>query len=90
MRAHKNFKIRNLNNLFFVKIYNVLDRRNERYVFNDTGRAGYTDGNQSTQETRGFKNHYGETGVHEWAEYQSRPNYYTSPRSINMGFSVDF
>ena len=33
MRAHKNFKLRNLNYLFFVKIYNVLDRRNERYVF---------------------------------------------------------
>ena len=76
--------------LFFMKIYNLLDRRNERYVFNDTGRAGYTYVYQSTQETQGFKNHYGESGVHEWSEYQIRPHYYTSPRSINIGFSVDF
>ena len=90
MRAHKNFKLKNFDYLFFIKIYNLLDRRNERYVFNDTGRAGYTYVYQSTQETQGFKNHYGETGIHEWSEYQVRPNYYTSPRSINIGFSVDF
>ena len=90
MRIHKNLKIRNLNYLFFMKIYNLLDRRNERYVFNDTGRAGYTYVYQSTQETQGFKKHYGESGVHEWSEYQLRPHYYTSPRSINIGFSIDF
>ena len=49
-----------------------------------------TEDPQSTQETQGFKNHYGETGVHEWSEYQIRPQYYTSPRSINIGFSLDF
>ena len=90
MRIHKNLKVRNLNYLFFMKIYNLLDRRNERYVFNDTGRAGYTYVYQSTQETQGFKKHYGESGVHEWSEYQLRPHYYTSPRSINIGFSIDF
>jgi outer membrane receptor protein involved in Fe transport len=90
MRIHKNLKVRNLNYLFFMKIYNLLDRRNERYVFNDTGRAGYTYVYQSTQETKGFKKHYGESGVHEWSEYQLRPHYYTSPRSINIGFSIDF
>ena len=64
MRIHKNFKIRNLNYIFYMKVYNLLDRRNERYVFDDTGRAGYTYVFQSTQETQGFKNHYGEPGVH--------------------------
>ena len=78
------------NYVFYAKIYNLLDRRNERYVFNDTGRAGYTYVFQSTQETKGFKDHYGETGVHTWSEYQNRPQYYTSPRSINIGFSLDF
>ena len=90
MRLHKNFKIGKLNYLVFMKVYNLLDRRNERYVFNDTGRAGYTYVFQSTQETQGFKSHYGEPGVHEWSEYQVRPHYYTAPRSVNVGFSVDF
>ena len=90
MRIHKNFKMGKFNYVFYAKIYNLLDRRNERYVFNDTGRAGYTYVFQSTQETKGFKDHYGEAGVHTWSEYQNRPQYYTSPRSINLGFSLDF
>ena len=90
MRIHKNLKLGKLNYIFYAKVYNLLDRRNERYVFNDTGRAGYTYVFRSTQETKGFKNHYGEPGVHPWSEYQVRPEYYTPPRSINMGFSIDF
>jgi len=90
MRIHKNFKIGKFNYILYAKVYNLMDRRNERYVFNDTGRAGYTYVFQSTQETQGFKKHYGEPGVHSWSEYQVRPQYYTSPRSINIGFSLDF
>ena len=90
MRIHKNFKIGKFNYILYAKVYNLMDRRNERYVYNDTGRAGYTYVFQSTQETQGFKKHYGEPGVHSWSEYQVRPQYYTSPRSINIGFSLDF
>ena len=53
MRLHKNFKIGKLNYLIFMKVYNLLDRRNT--FFNDTGRAGYTYVFQSTQETQGLK-----------------------------------
>ncbi|MAP70897.1 MAG: TonB-dependent receptor [Candidatus Marinimicrobia bacterium] len=90
MRIHKNFILGKYNYILYAKIYNLLDRRNERYVFNDTGRAGYTYVFQSTQETQGFKKHYGEPGVHQWSEYQVRPHYYTPPRSINIGLSLDF
>lgn len=90
MRLHKNFKVGKFQYIVYTKIYNLLDRRNERYVFNDTGRAGYTYVSQSTQETKGFVDHYGESGVHTWSEYQVRPQYYTAPRSINIGLSLDF
>ncbi|MEA1881179.1 MAG: TonB-dependent receptor, partial [Candidatus Marinimicrobia bacterium] len=90
IRVHKNFKLGKFDYILYAKIYNLFDRRNERYVFNDTGRAGYTFVSQSTQETKGFVNHYGEAGVHTWSEYQVRPQYYTAPRSINIGFSLDF
>ncbi len=90
MRLHKNLTIRKLNVSVFAQIYNILDRRNERYVFNDTGRSGYTFVNRSTDETQGFIAHYGEQGVHTWSEYQIRPQYYTPPRSVNMGLSIDF
>jgi len=90
MRAHKNIILGSYSLQVFLKVYNLFDRRNERYVFNDTGRAGYTFANQSTDETRGYIAHYGEAGVHTWSEYQNRPQYYTAPRSINIGFSADF
>lgn len=86
----KNFNIGGLQYLVFAKIYNLFDIRNERYVYNDTGRAGYTFINQTSQETEEFKNHYGEAGIHTWTEYQVRPNYYRAPRLVTIGFSIDF
>ncbi|MFQ6612278.1 MAG: carboxypeptidase-like regulatory domain-containing protein [Fidelibacterota bacterium] len=90
VRFHKNLMFGRYNYIIYIKIYNLLDRRNERFVFNDTGRAGYTYVNQSTQETEGFKIHYGDPGVHTWTEYQKRPQYFTAPRSVSAGISIEF
>jgi hypothetical protein len=90
VRVHKNLNLGKINVVLFMKIYNLFDTRSERYVFDDTGRAGYTFVNRSSQETEAFKDHYGEPGVHTWEEYQIRPYYYSSPRSVQGGFSVDF
>ena len=90
VRVHKNLNFGRISVILFMKIYNLFDTRNERYVFDDTGRAGYTFVNRSSQETEAFKDHYGEPGVHTWEEYQVRPYYYSSPRSVQAGFSVDF
>lgn len=90
VRIYKNINIGRLQYVVFAKIYNLFDIRNERYVFNDTGRAGYTFINQTSQETEEFKSHYGEAGIHTWSEYQVRPHYYRAPRLITLGFSIDF
>jgi outer membrane receptor protein involved in Fe transport len=90
IRIHKNLNIGNIDIVVFGKIYNLFDFRNERYVFSDTGKAGYTFVNKSSQETEAFTSHYGEPGVHRWEEYQVRPNYYSSPRSVQFGLSIDF
>ncbi len=90
LRASKHFKIGGMSMTFLVQFYNLFDTLNERYVYDDTGRAGYTFVNQTTQETEGFKSHYGEPGIHTWEEYQQRPNYYRAPRSVQLGLSVDF
>lgn len=87
---NKSLKIIGIHYSIFAKIYNLFDRRNERYVFNDTGRAGYTFVNQSQQETDAFKNHYGEPGIHTWKEYQTRPNFYRSPRLVTLGIAMNF
>jgi hypothetical protein len=90
VRVHKNQNLGRINMNLVMKIYNLFDTRNERYVFDDTGRAGYTFVNRSSQETEAFINHYGEPGVHRWEEYQTRPYYYSAPRSVQVGLSVDF
>ena len=90
MRHHKDLDLGKFNVVLFVKAYNLFDSRSERYVFNDTGRSGYTFVNRSSQETEAFKQHYGEPGIHTWEEYQNRPNYYSAPRSVQAGLSVEF
>ena len=74
----------------FARVYNLFDIRNERYVFDDTGSAKYTYEYRSTQETKEFKSHYGEPGIHTWEEYITRPHYYSAPRSYKLGLSFDF
>jgi len=90
LRLFKNIKLGNFDIQFFTKIFNLFDTRNERYVFNDTGRAGYTYANRSTEETEALTSHYGEDGVHTWEEYQQRVYYYSAPRSVQFGFSFEF
>lgn len=90
MRFQKTFSGKSYNVILFVKVYNLFDIRNEHYVFDDTGRAGYTYGNRSSEETEALVSHYGETGIHTWEEYMTRPNYYSAPRSVSIGFTVDY
>ncbi|WP_456443859.1 TonB-dependent receptor [Caldithrix abyssi] len=75
---------------FFTKIYNLFDTLNERYVYDDTGRATYTFANRSQEETDTLIKHYGEPGVHEWTDYINRPHYYTAPREVRLGVTVEF
>lgn len=89
MRFYKKLNLRPFVYILSLKVYNLFDARNERYVFNDTGRSGYTFVNRTTQETAAFKQHYGEPGIHEWSEYQIRPHYYTAPRLVSLGFSLE-
>ncbi len=74
----------------FTKIYNLFDTLNERYVYDDTGRATYTFANRNQQETDTLIKHYGEPGVHTWEEYINRPDYYTAPREVRLGLTVEF
>ncbi len=78
----KYFKLWENNFSVFLKVYNLLDTANENDVFTDTGRAGYT-----LELTR---NQAPPRGVNTVAEYFTRPDYYSAPRQIIMGFSYTF
>lgn len=90
MRIHKTLKAHGLDFVLFMQTFNLFDTRNERYVFDDTGRSGYTYARRSSQETAELIRHYGEPGVHTWAEYQTRPRYYRAPRQVLTGISLEF
>ncbi|MFH1851719.1 MAG: TonB-dependent receptor [Candidatus Neomarinimicrobiota bacterium] len=90
LRGSKNFRFGGLNLTLLVQVYNLFDILNERYVYDDTGRAGYTYVNRSAEEIAAFIAHYGEPGIHTWEEYQVRPSYYTAPRSVQLGLTVEF
>lgn len=77
--AYKDFKVNlgstNISYRLFLKIYNLFDRRNENYVWDSSGRAGYSLGR------------YGDESTSEWV---NRPNWYSRPRLIYLGFSLEF
>ena len=87
-RISKNFPISFLYKLSVIFGFRI-NTINEKYVYNDTGRSGYTFINRSSQETETLTKHYGEVGVHTWEEYHIRPDYYSTPREIQIGFSIE-
>jgi hypothetical protein len=65
----------------FMKIYNLFDTENEINVFTDTGRAGYTlDLTRAQSQPR---------GANTLQEFFVRPDYYSAPRQIVVGVSID-
>ncbi|NOZ03868.1 MAG: TonB-dependent receptor [FCB group bacterium] len=74
VNAYKNFKIAGINYRLFIKVYNLFDRRNENYVWDSSGRAGYSLGR------------FGDESTPEWI---NRPNWYSKPRQIYMGVAID-
>ncbi len=78
----KYFNITGIDFSIFVKIYNLFDTANELDVFTDTGRAGYTlDLTRAQSAPR---------GVNTLQQFFSRPDFYSSPRQIILGASVNF
>ncbi len=90
LRASYRLKLGDLEYNLFLKVYNLFDNLNERYVFDDTGRATYTFATREIDEPESFKKHYGEPGVHTYDEYNIRPQYYSPPRQVRLGVSVEF
>jgi len=79
LQASKHFHVAGLRYTFFAKIFNVLDRRNQNQVFRDTGDAKRTLDIFSTGEAR---------GLNTLEEFFLRPDFFSEPRRIQLGFKV--
>jgi outer membrane receptor for ferrienterochelin and colicin len=71
-----------------LKVYNLFDRLNERYVFTDTGRSTYS--LAPTYKGDPAEHYPNIVGVHSLDEYLYSPNNYRSPRQILFGLGWSF
>ncbi|MFQ6604675.1 MAG: carboxypeptidase-like regulatory domain-containing protein [Fidelibacterota bacterium] len=65
----------------FVKIFNVLDRRNELTVWSDTGTAKETYNIQGTDS---------ENRPNTITEYYTHPEWFSAPRQVQIGIKINF
>lgn len=86
----KSFDISNILVTVFLKVYNLFDTKNERFVYNDTGRATYTlEATQSgplAADAMSEKNPL----IKSANEYFVRPQYYSAPREVRLGLMFEF
>ncbi|RKY56661.1 MAG: hypothetical protein DRP96_10990, partial [Candidatus Neomarinimicrobiota bacterium] len=68
----------------YCKVFNLTDRLNERYVYAGTGRAGY---NYRTMAERDLLLQNPNFTIEQ---IDLRPDYYSEPRRVILGFSMDF
>jgi len=81
--AYKDVKVGSFYLTLFLRAYNLFDRLNENNVFTDTGRAGYS---LAPLYTGGLR----PRGLNRLDEYFIRPDFYSSPREVNIGVKFKF
>lgn len=79
--AYKNLRWARVQTNVFVRVYNLFDRKNELQVFGDTGRANYS----LSALTSGTV-----FGLNTIGEYFTRPDFYSEPRQVIAGVTVEF
>ena len=84
LRMFKNITLEPLTFSFFIKVFNVFDRRNEVTVYGETGRA------TATLEALGIAGLNDPNRLNPPAAYIIRPDYYSEPREIQVGVEVNF
>jgi len=65
----------------YVRVYNLFDRMNENDVYSDTGRANYSIAAERSGTIFGVNN------LDEWIK---RPDFYSQPRQVMLGFRFEF
>ena len=79
LKMHKDLELVGAKYSVFIKLFNILDRKNEVLVYSDTGRAGYTIRPRTSVK-----------GVNTLDDFRNRPDFYSEPRRIILGASIGF
>jgi outer membrane receptor protein involved in Fe transport len=81
LKANKQINLLGFDFNFFLLVYNLFDTLNEYGVYSSTGRAG----NDLNTRLAGPI-----IGLNTLEEFVKNPSMYSSPRRINVGFSIGF
>ena len=81
LRSYYHFDLFGMKASFSMNVYNLFDTRNELTVYSDTGRSTYTLVPTYTPQ-------YSGPGYNSLDEFLVRPDYFSSPRQIKLGFSI--
>ena len=79
LKMHKELKLAGAEYSVFIKLFNILDRKNEILVYSDTGRAGYTIRPRTSVK-----------GVNTLDDFRNKPDFYSEPRRVLLGASIGF
>ncbi len=84
LRAYYEFAIDPFKLVAFVRVFNLLDGRNEVNVFNDTGRAGFTTDEALARGTNPPQL------INTLDQWFTVPWHYSEPRRIEFGLNLEF
>jgi outer membrane receptor protein involved in Fe transport len=84
LRAYYEWRLDPIKLVFFARVLNLFDIRNETGVYDDTGRAGFT-----TDENRVLLTNPQER-VNSLDAWYRRADYYSEPRRIELGLNLEF
>ncbi|MFQ3598396.1 MAG: TonB-dependent receptor [Chloroherpetonaceae bacterium] len=82
LRATRNLKIGDMNVAIFAQVFNLFDAANETTVFATTGRATYDLYRYTTSEQN--------QAFNSLPDFFVRPDFFSEPRRITLGMSVNF
>jgi len=88
VRAHKMLNVFGMQYKIFLRIYNLFDHLNERYVNSTTGRA--TTIARRPIDLEILKRRLVTGGQFTLDEYDRNPNWFSEPRKIQLGLSLVF
>ncbi len=85
LRAYKDFTFGKNKLSFFLRVFNLLDTKNQLNVYNDSGVANYTIA-EYLALTNGNPTHL----VNSVQDYYNNPSFYSEPRRIEFGTTFYF
>jgi len=82
LKADYSVNIAGLRYNFFLKVFNLLDRKNELVVYESTGRAGFNLESRQSGTPKGINT------VDEF--FTNPPDHFSNPRQVRVGFTLGF